>query len=225
MDAVIHLAGGTSKDQPWEAIYTSGINGTYNLFEAARQAGVRKVIYASTTRVLGWREMQQGRRVSPEMPFYPNSLYGVGKATGELLARHFSETYGMSIVCLRIGFFYVDPPLPHDRQDEILRAWCSPGDLAQLVRSCLETDGLGFQVFYAVSNNTRRLWNIDNARQLVGYRPKDNAEQFNPAIRQEREANGNDGNQPAVAVCRYVGGYSGCRGMAKLVRDFRYSKD
>ena len=83
MQAVINLAADPGQDQTWETIQTSGINGTYNLFEAARQAGVRKVIYASTTLVLGWREMQQGRRVSPEMPFNPDNLYGVGKAAGE----------------------------------------------------------------------------------------------------------------------------------------------
>lgn len=176
IDAVIHLAANPDQNQPWEEVYANGIGGTYNVFEAARRAGVKKVIYASTTAVLGWREMQEGKRTSPDMPVHPLSLYGVGKAFGELLARHYVENYGMSIICLRIGFFFVDPPYPTRLQDDILRAWCSPPDLAQLVSRSLETEDLGFQVFYGVSGNKRRLWDIDNARKLVGYRPKSNAE-------------------------------------------------
>jgi dTDP-4-dehydrorhamnose reductase len=176
MDAAVHLGGEPGFDQPWEGVYTTGIGGTYNVLEAARRAGVKQVIYASTTAVLGWREMQRGEKVSPGMPIHPSNLYGVGKAVGEILARYYAEAYRMSIVCLRIGSFQVDPRFPKAPGDDILRAWCSPEDLTQLVRRCLEAENLGFQVFYAVSNNKRRVWNIDNARRLVGYRPTGNAE-------------------------------------------------
>lgn len=176
MQAVIHLAANPGFDRTWQDVYSNGIGGTYNVFEAARLAGVKKIIYASSTVVLGWKEMQLGKKVTPGMPIHPWSLYGVGKATGEMLAHHFVDTCHMSIICLRIGTFYIDPPSPLSRQDDILRAWCSPEDLAQLVDRCLEKDGLGFQVFYGVSANKRRLWDIQNAKNLVGYRPKSNAE-------------------------------------------------
>ncbi len=175
VEAVVHLAH-PGFDRPWEDVYANGTAGTYNVFEAARRAGVKKIVYASATAVLGWREMKEGKRVSPDMPVHPNSLYGVGKATGELLARYFVDMYQMSIICLRIGSFYVDPPFPQSLNDDILHTWCSSEDLAQLVYRCLETDGLGFQVFYGVSNNKRRLWDIANARKLVGYRPTGDAE-------------------------------------------------
>jgi uronate dehydrogenase len=178
MDSVVHLAANPGLDQPWAEVYAAGIGGTYNVLEAARKAGIQKVIYASSTAVLGWSEMQKGKPVSPDMPVNPQTLYGIGKATGELLARYFAEAYGMSIICLRIGSFFLEPPVPQGSRDDFLRAWCSPEDLAQLVQRCLETDGLGFQVFYGVSNNRRRVWDIRNARKLVRYQPVSDAEDW-----------------------------------------------
>lgn len=176
VDAVVHLAGNPDPDQSWEDVYASSIGGTYNVFEAARRTGIKKVIYASTTHVHKWRGMQQGRSISADMPVHPVTLYGVGKATGEILACYFFEQYDISIVCIRIGWFHVDPPKPNSSQDDILKAWCSPQDLAQLVSRCLETEGLGFQVFFGISNNTQSLWDIRNAQDLVGYHPVSNAE-------------------------------------------------
>jgi uronate dehydrogenase len=189
MEAIIHLATNPGFDRTWEDVYSNGIAGTYNVFEAARKAGIKKVIYASTTAVLGWREMQLKKRVSPDMPIHPLNLYGVGKATGELLARYFAEAYHLSIICLRIGSFHVDPPFPQSLHDDILPAWCSQEDLAQLLDRCLQTDDLGFQVFYAVSDNKRRLWDIQNAQKLVGYHSGSNAENL---IKASGKMAGND---------------------------------
>ena len=175
VDAVIHLAANPEINQPWEDVYTSGIGGTRNIFEAARQAGVKKIIYASTNYVSGWREVEQESHITPEMPVRPNSLYAVGKAFGEALGQYFSDRYGMSVICLRIGWFKTEPKVyaPNDR---ILSNWCSPRDLAQIVRRSLEHENLGFQIFYAISGNTRRYWDISNAQKLLGYEPEDDAE-------------------------------------------------
>jgi hypothetical protein len=99
--------------------------------------------------------MRWGKKISPNMPVHPSSLDGVGKTIGELLGRYFVETYRISIFCLRIGSFFRDPPVPRNLQGNILRSWCSLEDLAQLVSRCSETDNLGFQVFYRVSNDKR----------------------------------------------------------------------
>ncbi|WP_051424439.1 NAD-dependent epimerase/dehydratase family protein [Aphanizomenon flos-aquae] len=175
VDAVIHLAANPQINQPWEDVYNSGIVGNYNIFEAARQAGVKKIIYASTNYVSGWREVEQESHITPEMPVRPNSLYAVGKAFGEALGQYFSDRYGMSVICLRIGWFKTEPKVyaPNDR---ILSNWCSPRDLAQIVRRSLEHENLGFQIFYAISGNTRRYWDISNAQKLLGYEPEDDAE-------------------------------------------------
>jgi len=176
IDAVVHLAANPNDAQLWKDVYHNSIGGTYNVFEAARQAGIKKIIYASSIQVNGKRTRQQARITSTDQPAQPDNLYAVGKLAGETLARFFSEIYDMSIICLRIGFFQKDPPIPKTIHDDILKSWCSPGDLAQLVSNCIETDDLGFQVFYGVSNNSRSLWNIKNARKLVNYQPKNNAE-------------------------------------------------
>jgi uronate dehydrogenase len=178
VDAVIHLAANSRIDQPWQDVYTSSIGGTYNVFEAARQVGIKKIIYASSSYVSSWQEVKQKKPVTPDMPVSPDTLYGVGKLFGETLGRYFAEKYNMSIICLRIGAFYVIPPPPKHSDDPILSTWCSANDLAQLVQKTLDTDNLGFQIFYGVSNNTRRLWDISNAEQLIGYKPQDDAERF-----------------------------------------------
>jgi len=177
MDAVIHLAANPNCDQSWNDVYTDGIEGTYNVFEAARKAGVKKIIYASTNHVSGWREIEQELRITPEQVVRPDSLYAVGKAFGEALGQFFVDQYGMSIVCLRIGAFSVEPKF-YGPTDSILATWCSPRDLAQLVRRSLELDNLGFQIFYAVSRNTRRFWDISNSQSLLGFKPQDNAEEL-----------------------------------------------
>jgi nucleoside-diphosphate-sugar epimerase len=175
VDAVIHLAANPSVDQPWQDVYTSGIGGTYNVFEAARQAGVKQIIYASTNHVSGWREIQQEPLITPEQLVRPDSLYAVGKACGEALGQLFVDRYNLSIVCLRIGWFKTEPKL-YIPNDPLLPTYCSPRDLAQLVKKSLDRPDLGFQIFYAISGNTRRYWDISNAQTLLGYAPQDNAE-------------------------------------------------
>jgi uronate dehydrogenase len=175
VDAVIHLAANKNVDQPWQDIYNSGIGGTYNVFEAAHQAGVKKIIYASTVHVSGWREVLKEPQITPEQLVRPDSLYAVGKVFGEALGQFFVDRHGMSVVCLRIGWFKTDPKL-YIPNDPLLATWCSARDLAQLVKLSLEHENLGFQIFYAISGNTRRYWDISNAQALLGYEPQDNAE-------------------------------------------------
>jgi nucleoside-diphosphate-sugar epimerase len=175
VEVVIHLAGNPEVQQPWADVYTSGIAGTYNVFEAARQAGVKQIIYASTNHVSGERAIAREPNITPAQSIRPDSLYAVGKAFGEALGQFFVDRYQMSIVCLRIGWFRIDPKIT-DPDDILLAIYCSPRDLAQMVRRSLATQNLGFQIFYAVSANTRRYWDISNAQTLLGYAPQDNAE-------------------------------------------------
>lgn len=177
-DAVIHLAADSAVDQEWAAVHSDGIDGTYTVLEGARRSGVGKVILASSSFVSGWQELRHDATIGPCSPVCPTSLYGVGKLAVELLGQYFATRFGMSVACLRIGAFYPLPPRPDSEDHHILRTWCSPRDLAQLVHRCVDADGLGFAVFYAVSNNSRRVWDISNARELVGYQPEDDAERL-----------------------------------------------
>ncbi len=170
IDAVIHLAGEPSVRAPWERVRDANIVGTYNVFEAARQAGVRKVVFASTNHVMGMYDREHQWPVYSSQPVRPDSLYGVSKAFGEALGRHYVDMYGLAVVCLRIGWF-------HDRpRDEIGRwMWLSPRDCAQVVWRAIEAE-LGFGTFYAISGNGGRHWDITDTIQRLGYRPEDDAE-------------------------------------------------
>lgn len=172
IDAVVHLAGEPSTGADWESVHQANIIGTYNVFEAARCAGVPKIVFASTNHVMGMYDRDQSWPVYADQPVRPDSLYGVSKAFGESLARHYVDRYGLSIICLRIGWFL---PRPHDEIG--LWMWLSPRDCAQIVWRSIESP-LPFGIFYAISANSRRHWDITNAIEQLGYRPEDDAERF-----------------------------------------------
>jgi nucleoside-diphosphate-sugar epimerase len=172
IDAVVHMAGDPSTRGSWESIHQNNIVGAYNVFEAARLAGVRKLVFASTNHVMGMYDRDQQWPVYANQPVRPDSLYGVSKAFGEALGRHFSDQYGLSVICLRIGWFLKEP------NNEISRwMWLSPRDCAQITWRAIESD-LTYGVFYAISGNSGRHWDITNTIEQLGYRPQDDAEKF-----------------------------------------------
>ncbi|MEC4982479.1 MAG: NAD(P)-dependent oxidoreductase [Oscillatoria sp. PMC 1068.18] len=172
---VIHLAANPSPKQSWEDVYTVSIAGTYNVFTAAKEAGVKKIIYASSIHVTkGWEKHK--KKIRSDLPVRPDSLYGVGKSFGEALGRFYADEYNICVICLRIGAFISEPHFS-DLNQRVAKAWCSPRDLAQLVSKCLEKDDLGFQIFNAVSNNKNGFLDFSHAKKQVGYQPKDNSRQ------------------------------------------------
>jgi nucleoside-diphosphate-sugar epimerase len=172
IDAVVHLAGEPSTRAPWEVVRAANIEGTYNVMESARQAGVKRVIFASTNHVMGMYDRDRQWPVYPSQPVRPDSLYGVSKAFGEALGRHYYDQFGLSVICFRIGWFLPEP------RDEIGRwMWLSPRDCAQLVWRAIESD-VGFGIFYAISGNGGRHWDISETIERLGYRPQDDAEDF-----------------------------------------------
>jgi uronate dehydrogenase len=175
VDIAIHLAANPDQEQSWQDVYTTGIGGTYNVLEAARQAGVKKVIYASSILVSSLKSLHQGLKVSPEQLPQPDSLYGVGKVCGEVLGRMFATEYQMTIICLRIGAFTATNDLKIYSEFR-RRNWCSGRDLAQLVEKCLQADLRGFHIFYGSSDNTNNQMDISNSRNSIDYQPQDNAE-------------------------------------------------
>ena len=169
VDMVIHLAA-IASEASFDDILAANITTTYSVFEAARRAGIRRVVYASTHHVMGF--YARGESVGPHDPVRPDSLYGVSKVFGEALGRLYADKYGLDVVCLRIGAFAERP-----RSGRELSTWLSPRDCVQLVRCCLDAPAVGFTVVYGVSANTRRWWQDDAAARL-GYYPQDNAEEF-----------------------------------------------
>lgn len=177
IDAAVHLAGDPSGGAGWEALLEDNVKGTYNLFEAARRQGVKRIVFASTNHVTGFYEMEK-TYTTPEMLARPDSLYGVSKAFGEALGRFFVDEYGMAVICLRIGSFQPEEAVKNRGGDRILSTWLSPRDCAQLVWRGIEAEAVKYGIFYGISGNERAYWDTQNARQLLGYAPEDDAERF-----------------------------------------------
>ena len=115
-------------------------------------------------------------RVDHTVRIRPDGYYGVSKAYGEALGAYYAENFGMSVICLRIGT--VNRHNSPQRDVRHMATWLSHRDLAQLVDRCLGVQGVRFEIFYGVSNNTWRFWDIEHARRVLGYAPQDNAETY-----------------------------------------------
>ena len=167
VDAVVHL-GGFSAEGPWESILHANIIGCYNVFEAARRNGVKRVLFASSNHAAGFykRDVKIDHRVYPR----PDSRYGVSKAFGEQIGSLYADKYGLEVFCMRIG--NVNPVPPDKRR---LSIWISPRDLARLVSVGIENPNISFEIVYGVSDNKRSWYDNSNARRL-GYLPQDDAE-------------------------------------------------
>jgi uronate dehydrogenase len=173
VDCIVHLAGipretgGTP-----EEILAANVVGTHRMFEAARQAGVRRFIFASSNHVIGF--YRANRRVGTAEPPRPDGHYGVSKVFGEAMGRLYADKHGMEVAALRIGAFRARPGNGRE-----LGAWISHRDMAQLARRCVEAPPFHFLVLYGVSANKRALWGGDAAaRAHIGYAPRDDAETF-----------------------------------------------
>jgi uronate dehydrogenase len=169
--AVVHLAGDPKVDATFESVLENNIRGTYNVYEAARRHGKPRVVFASTNHVAGWYEVIK-EYVTPDMPVRPDGYYGASKAFGEALGRWYYDAFQVPIICLRIGS-YLDRP----ENARNLSTWLSPRDMAQLTWRSIESN-VGFGIFYAISGNSRRYWDIADTIRVLGYQPEDNAEEF-----------------------------------------------
>jgi uronate dehydrogenase len=177
VDAIVHMAGDPRVEAPWEAVLEANIKGVYCLYEAARRRGVRRIVFASTNHVTGFYE-QEGIYTTPGMVERPDSYYGASKAFGEDLGRYYVDAFGLEVLCLRIGSFQPDKAVVERASDRILSTWLSHRDCLQLVWRSIETTEVKFGIFYGISGNTRAYWDIQNARDLLGYDPEDNAERL-----------------------------------------------
>ena len=166
-DAIVHL-GGYSVEGPWPAILQANIIGCYNVFEAARRNGVKRILFPTSNHAVGFyrRDQTIDHRVYPK----PDSRYGVSKVFGEALGSLYADKYGMQVFMIRIGNVN---PQPIDKRR--LSLWFSPRDLAQLVSIGIEHPDIKFEIVYGISANKRAWYDNSNAYRL-GYRPQDGSE-------------------------------------------------
>ncbi len=180
IDCVIHLAADSSPEAPWESILKNNIMGTHNVYECAQIFHVPKIIFASSNHVTGMREgnppvlhfQDKPRMITVNDPICPDGDYGASKAYGEAIARQYYDLHGVSSVCLRIGSLLKDDnPRNNPRW---LKTWLSHKDLIQLFKKSLNTT-VPFGIYYGVSDNKGRFWDISNAKKDLRYAPKDDA--------------------------------------------------
>ena len=198
IDSVVHLAAVPDVEAPWEEVLPANIVGVRNVFEAARLGGVGQVVFASSNHVIGMYEREGApeiydvddpreydQRVEPR----PDSLYGVSKGFGELIGRFYADSFGMRVICLRIGSVLdrpdadvmkelthpSDDPAKLERRRRLGAIWQSHRDCAQLVARALDADDVPWAIVYGVSDNARRFWDLSSARELLGYQPQDGA--------------------------------------------------
>lgn len=207
VDAVVHLAGATGTGADWESVLSNNVVGTHNVLEAARDAGVERLVFASTNHVVGMYERERAPEVYFESGFSidedarirPDSEYGASKAAGEAFCAAFAENHGLRVYALRIGSVR-DPPWDHpfgdaergvargdwerggdayrERVARLKCTWLSRRDLAHLVDACLRDSVVTFEPFYGVSDNRRTWLDIGNARQVLDYDPTDQGEKW-----------------------------------------------
>jgi nucleoside-diphosphate-sugar epimerase len=185
VDAVVHLAAYMGDDPA--GYLTTNVAGVYNVFEASREARVKRVVFGSSgSTITGytrdpafasllegrWQDvLQPGPMLDHLVPPRPDSVYGAAKLFGEALGRYYSDFHGISVICVRIG-----PVPPEDRPKSARQAasYCSHRDVVQMIDRCVTApESVRFDVFYAVSNNRGRYRDIEHARKVVGYQPQD----------------------------------------------------
>jgi uronate dehydrogenase len=169
IDAIVHL-GGFSVEGPWDTILQANIVGTYNLYEAAREAGVRRVVFASSNHAVGFYPRDQV--IDHDVAVRPDTRYGASKAFGEAIGALYADKHGIGVLNIRIGNV-ADAPIDRRR----LSIWLAPADLLQLVRIGIEHPEVRYEIVYGASDNARAWW--DNARaHALGYRPRGRSEDF-----------------------------------------------
>jgi uronate dehydrogenase len=177
IDAVVHF-GGIALEADYDSISKVNINGTYHLYEAARHAGVKRIVFASSVHAVGFYE--QLDVIDASVPQRPDTLYGLSKAFGEDLARLYWDKYGLETVCIRIGSSF---PEPIDRR--MMLTWLSFRDLVQIVTRSLTAPRVCHLTVYGISDNYGTFWD-NRLAGILGYRPEDSSEVFRDKIEQAK---------------------------------------
>ena len=188
-EAVIHLAGDPRRDAPWTSVLENNIDGTHTLYEVAAEAGVERVVYASSNHAVGAYEDDRAPelyraddefRLDGTEPPRPGNKYGISKATGELIGRYYHDAHGISVCNVRIGNLNEDhPPIDYERGQAM---WLSARDCAHLHDRALQAE-YDYEIVYGISDNDRKYYSIKRAREVLGYEPQDNSAEWDGAER------------------------------------------
>lgn len=169
VDAVLHF-GGISVEDEFEAIMHANILGLHHLYEAVHKRGVKRVIYASSSHVVGYYPTTE--LIDAAAPLRPDGMYGVSKCFGEALSRYYFDRFGIETVCLRIGSSFEEP-----RNPRMMVTYLAYDDLVELVRCALFAPRVGHTIAFGTSDNAVRWWDNRQAAHL-GYVPRRSSSEF-----------------------------------------------
>ncbi len=173
MDTVIHLAADRHGSADfYGSLLDNNIKGAYNIFQAAKDRGCRRVVFASSVQAVSGYPADAP--IGPDAPVWPRNMYGASKCFGEATARSFAHTEGLSCICVRIGLW--DSGFRREEMDDArLRMYISQRDLNQLLVRCVEVPDILYAIVHGVSDNRHKRLDIASTRELLGYAPQDDA--------------------------------------------------
>ena len=192
IDTVVHLAANPNPMPPWAELLESNMDTVVNVFNAAAQKGVKRVIYASSNHAMGqYKDIPEPAKLTTTTPPRPGTPlirngepittlpYGAMKLIGERIGKGFADAYGMEVIAVRIGWVQFganrSSDIPADREEWYRLMWLSDRDFCNLMERGIEAD-LGntrFAVVNGMSNNTGMRWDIEYTKTLLGYAPQD----------------------------------------------------
>ena len=176
VDAVIHLANAESLpvgERPRTAggeadLPSKNFVGMFNVLEAVRQNGVRRIAYASRAGLLSPYPKNITRTI--DMMPQPQSYYSVSKAFGENLGYMYARQFDIEFVAVRIGNF--NRNRPHSEHPHQL----SHADAVRVFEQAIIHPGVKFEIVFGVSDSTWQLYDLEHGRRVLGYRPQDKSE-------------------------------------------------
>ncbi|MDR5805942.1 NAD(P)-dependent oxidoreductase [Caballeronia sp. LZ001] len=172
-DAIVHL-GGVSVERPFEEILEANIKGVFNLYEAARLNGVKRIVFASSNHVTGF--YRQDERIDASARKRPDGYYGLSKSFGEDMAQLYFDRYGIETVSIRIGSVF-----PEAKDRRMMASWMSYDDFHDLLRRALFTPGVGHTIVFGMSANAHTWWDNRDA-SVLGFEPRDSSERFRDKV-------------------------------------------
>ncbi|OWA35393.1 NAD-dependent epimerase [Saccharibacillus sp. O16] len=181
VDTLLHIGWAEDNEDFLGKVLPINVTGAYHIYEAARECGVRRVVFASSNHATGYYSTDE--QVEPEDPYRPDSFYGLSKCYIELLGRLYADKHGISSINVRIGNYPGDRPPDSQRA---MKIWISERDLAALFICCIEADAsIDFLSLYGTSANAGNYYDIGYLKDLIGYEPQDDAEQLRHQAEQQ----------------------------------------
>ncbi len=169
-DVIDHLAWDTSEDFPNENIVQQNKTMVENMYRAATEKNVSRVIVASSVHVNDYSKVPAGTYISPQSECWPDTPYGATKIYIEHLGRYYSRKYGLEVICIRFGGVNERNEIRFNEDPLYDKVLLYKEDFIRLMEMCIEANNVpdDFAVFFAVSNVKGRVHALDN---FLGWYP------------------------------------------------------